>query len=203
MQITLCSGLDSSRFSESEMRCASYDIANDSWTISGNVVVPINHVAYCTEGAELRMISGRQGFNTASLPAEGTCQTLDMDTRQAGTCLNLPYPAGGTGKCINSQGGFWIFGGELNQEQFDTYGDMVAGDENPNNRGGVLGAVSFFDRSTGAWTRHADMTIEKHGILPVEYQGFVYIAGGGIDSGGSSSATMIRANMALLEQCRI
>ena len=203
VQITLCTGLDSSRFSDSGMQCGTYNVASNSWTVSGSVLLPINHLAYCTDGSELRMISGRQGFNAATLPAEGTCQTFDMETRQAQPCADLPYPAGGTGKCINAQGGFWVFGGELNGDQFSVYGDMVGGDANPSANGGVLSAVSFFDRSSGTWTQHAEMSIAKHGILPVKHDGYVYIAGGGVDSGGSGSSSMIRANLALLQQCAV
>ena len=203
VQITLCSGLDDGfrGAAMSQMECATYNIASDSWTIDGSVLVPINHLAYCTDGDELRMISGRQGFNSAGQAAEGTCQAFDMDTRQASSCPDLPYPAGGTGKCVNARGGFWVFGGELNRNQFNNFGLAVGGEEDPDMVGGVLSAVAFFDRSTGAWTRHAGMSIAKHGIMPVEHDGYVYVAGGGVDAGFSVSNTAIRANLAVLEQC--
>ena len=43
----------------------------------------------------------------------------------------------------------------------------------------------------------------KHGIQPVEYNGFAYVCGGGVDAGRSSSTTCYRAHLETLRQCGV
>lgn len=204
VQFTMCTGYinQSSRGKEvTGDRCATYNIATNTWTEAGTVAVAINHPGYCTNGDELRIIAGRKGKNSAAQTAFGTCQTYDLATQQTGSCTDLPYPTGGTGACVSATGGFWIFGGELNAAQFGAFGAELDGTKDSGSNQGVLPVASFYDSAAGTWSRKANMPIAKKGFQPAVHDGYVYIAGGGIKSGGSGSATAHRAKLTDLLQC--
>jgi hypothetical protein len=189
VQIFHCGGIDGSTTTGA---CATYDIQQNTWTTGGSLMTGINHAGYCTSGSDLVMVGGRGGGNTVGT-AMDTCQKINMLNGQTSTCPNLPYPVGGAGSCINSTGGIWVFGGELNSEQFAVFGSTVGGN------GGALSAASFHDGNT--WSFKKRMPIAKHGILPVEHGGFVYIVGGGTKAAFSKSSSAYRANLTILEGC--
>jgi hypothetical protein len=152
----------------------------------------INHAGYCSSGSDLVMVGGRGGGNTVGT-AMDTCQKINMLNGQTSTCPKLPYAVGGAGSCINSAGGMWLFGGELNSEQFAVFGSTVGG------KGGALSAASFYDGKT--WSFKKRMPIAKHGVLPVVYGGYVYIVGGGTKAAFSMSSSAHRAKLSTLKGC--
>lgn len=193
-QFHLCGGIDGK---VTKKRCASYDAKRNKWTVRGSSKIGVNHAAYCQAGDRLYMIAGRGGGNVVG-PAKSLCQTYNIKTKRTGTCRGLPYPTGGVGNCVNSSGGLWVFGGELNDKQFAGYGRRVGGKKG--GAGGTLSAVSF--ASKGKWLARKRMPVAKHGIFPVVWGGHVYVAGGGVKAANSSSKTMHRARLSTLKRCK-
>ena len=194
VQFHLCGGIDGKT---TKKRCASYDPKRNKWKVRGSASVGVNHAAYCQAGNKLYMIAGRGGGNTVGA-AKSVCQTYDVKSGRTGKCRSLPYPTGGVGNCINSSGGLWVFGGELNHKQFAVYGSKVGGKKG--GAGGTLSTVSY--ASKGKWLKRKRMPVAKHGIFPVVWGGYVYVAGGGVKAANSASKTMHRARMSVLKRCK-
>ena len=55
------------------------------------------------------------------------------------------------------------------------------------NANGVYDRVDVYDVLTNTWRREAAMPNPRHGIFPVLFQGYVFLAGGGTHSANSQS----------------
>lgn len=86
----------------------------------------------------------------------------------------LPVGRGGTGKAVYWGGEFFVFGGET----LDGPGAVA---------GNVYDRVDVFDPITRSWRLEAAMPIPRHGIAPVQFEGWIYLAGGGVNAGNSQS----------------
>jgi hypothetical protein len=193
MQIFHCGGIDGVNTTGT---CATYDIKHNYWTLGGSLETAVNHSGYCTSGIDLVMIGGRGGKNIVDT-AMDTCQKINMSSGMTSTCTKLLHPVAGSGKCISLAGGIWVFGGELNKSQFAEFGPKVGG--NKGGDGGALSAASFYDGMS--WSSKKRMPEAKHGIMPVEHEGYVYTVGGGTVAGYSVSWSAYRANLNILQGC--
>ena len=189
----LCGGIDGKR---THRKCATYNIHVGKWSEKGTLEYGINHAGYCNSGDKMYMIGGRGGGNVVGR-ALSACQYVNLKTKKSHRCKGLPYATGGVGKCVAASGGLWMFGGELNHEQFRQYGESVGGKEG--GAGGVLKAVWYYNGSK--WSPKPGLKVGKHGILPVAHQGYVYIAGGGTEAGASKSKSLHRAKLTTLKKC--
>jgi len=161
--------------------CAVYDPATNAWT--GLATMPDggrNHAAAGTDGTRFFVFGGRRGGN---FPTNGYDSVMVYETvgntwtwsgAQGSTLAPLPEARGGMGKAVYSRGEFYVFGGE-------TLDDPDA------NANGVYGRVDVYDPLANTWRSEAAMPNPRHGVFPVLFQGYLFLAGGGTHSANSQS----------------
>lgn len=157
-----------------------YDVASDQWSTIATLPREINHAASATDGTKFYIFTGRDGgnqesngFNTVQIydPATNTWESSD----DLGSPLApVPEARGGMGRAVYLNGEFYVIGGETK--------DSPAADAN-----NVYDRVDIYNPATNTWRIGTPMPTARHGIYPVEHAGVIYIAGGGIKAGISSS----------------
>jgi N-acetylneuraminic acid mutarotase len=161
---------------------AMYDPPSNTWTILSSMPQGRNHAASATDGALLYVFGGRvgpnavaNGFDTVEIydPSSDTWRSSDSDA----TIPPLPQARGGMGKAVYDNGEFYVLGGE-------TLNGSGATPANVYNR------VDIYDPVANWWRLGPVMPTGRHGIFPLLADGRIYVAGGGVQAGGSSSATL-------------
>jgi N-acetylneuraminic acid mutarotase len=162
---------------------AAYDPALNAWTILAPIPVGMNHTASATDGAKLYLFGGRaignapdNGYNTVQIydPASNSWVS-SSDT--GSTLAPLPQARGGMGKAIFYNGDFYIMGGET-----------VNGSGATANH--VYNRVDIYNVASNNWRLGTPMPTARHGIYPALRGNRVYVAGGGVVSGVSYSASL-------------
>ena len=155
-----------------------YDPVLDEWDQGGSLnLAPmptkVNHAAAASDGSRLWVFGGRQGGNWPQAGLD-TVQCYDplTDTWDSSDLVQsplapMPLPRGGTGRAVFYKGEFYVFGGEDASVAF--------------------GEVQAYRPSTGTWRVEADMPTPRHGVFPALFQGRMYLVGGGVVAGFSSS----------------
>jgi len=162
--------------------CASYDPLTDSWTTLAPMPDGgLNHTAAATDGEKLWVFGGRRAGN---FPTNGhdsvmvydpVANTWEWSGDGVSALAPLPEARGGMGKAVRWGGEFYVFGGETLDDP----------DADPN---GVYPRVDVYDPATNSWRREIDMPVARHGIFPVLYQGWMFLAGGGTLAANSQSS---------------
>ncbi|HIK59973.1 MAG TPA: choice-of-anchor D domain-containing protein [Planctomycetes bacterium] len=154
-----------------------YDPVSNSWDAGGvslpPMPVPVNHAASQTDGSALWVFGGRGGGNSPQ-PGYDVVQRFDPAT-QTWTTSNdpgsplapMPMGRGGTGRAVFQRGEFLVLGGESSSAVFDD--------------------VQAYDPIGDTWRLEAPMPTARHGIYPVLYKSRLFVAGGGVMAGSSSS----------------
>jgi N-acetylneuraminic acid mutarotase len=162
--------------------CAVYDPVLNTWT----ALAPMpdggrNHAAAATDGTKLYVFGGRKGgnfvangYDSVMIYTPGSPGSWTWSGAGGSTLAKLPEARGGMGKAIYHRGEFYVFGGE-------TLNDPDAG---PN---GVYDRVDVYDPVANTWRAEAKMINPRHGLFPVLFQGHIFLAGGGTQSGFSQS----------------
>ena len=142
-----------------------YDPAapTDPWTSLPDMPRARDHFHAAVVGGRMYAIGGRQGdrltpfgFNDAYRFATGTWTT---------GLAELPTPRGGYASAV-VQGRILIIGGE--------------------GAGLAYPTVEAYDPASDTWMRLADMPTARHGIQAVRWHGRVFVADGGVMSGGGA-----------------
>lgn len=161
--------------------CARYDPLTNTWTtLAAMPDGGRNHAAAGTDGQKLWVFGGRRagnfptnGYDSVMVYDPGS-NTWDWSGAIGATLAPLPEARGGMGKAVRWGSEFYVFGGE-------TLDDPDA-DAN-----GVYPRVDVYSPATNTWRRELDMPVARHGIFPVLYQGWMFLAGGGTVSANSQS----------------
>lgn len=166
-------------------RSAVYDPALQSWKEIAQMPQGRNHAAAATDGSRLFVAGGRgagsgdgnsvaNGFNTLQVynPATNTWQSSS-----AGQLAALPQARGGMGKGVFYKGEMYVMGGE-------TLDGAGATSRKVYNR------VDIYNPATNTWRTGTTMPVAKHGIFPLLTGNRITVAGGGVQAGFSSSATV-------------
>jgi N-acetylneuraminic acid mutarotase len=161
--------------------CAVYDPATNVWTaLAAMPDDGRNHAAAATDGTKLYAFGGRRGGNFVT-NGHDSVMVYDPGTNAwawSGDGVSglapLPEARGGMGKAVWLRGEFYVFGGETLDDP----------DANPS---GVYDRVDVYDPLANAWRSEARMPNPRHGVFPVLYQGHVFLAGGGTQSGNAQS----------------
>jgi N-acetylneuraminic acid mutarotase len=162
---------------------AIYDPATNTWASAAAMPAGRNHAAAATDGTKFYVFGGRtggnvvsNGFNTVQVydPATNTWQSSDA---AGSTIAPLPVARGGMGTAVYRNGEFFVIGGE-------TLNGTGATATNTYNR------VDVYNPLTNTWRLGAAMPTARHGIYPALYNGQIYVAGGGTQSGSSASAIL-------------
>ena len=168
-------------------RTARFDPATGVWTELAPMPQGRNHAASATDGTRLFVAGGRGvGSGEGNTVANGfdTLQVYDpalnswRSSANAGSGLApLPQARGGMGKAV-------FYGGEM----------FVIGGETLNGAGATSGhvyqRVDIYNPATGVWRAGTPMPTGRHGIFPLLVGNRITVAGGGVQAGGSSSATV-------------
>lgn len=184
--------------------CAIYDIAADTWNLTGPRIVKNNHATYCTLSDALVIFAGRAGRGAAQSSLR-TAQRYDFASETWTSLKDTPTPRGGMGNCVVATTGgverAYMFGGEWNAADYNTYGygfDVRAS--------GAKRMLSSSLRWTpgadgGTYDYMAPMYVGRHGISPVIVNGEVWIVAGGPRADQSASMLTVHASLADLERC--
>ncbi|MBA3570269.1 MAG: hypothetical protein H0W28_13260, partial [Pyrinomonadaceae bacterium] len=160
---------------------AVYDAATDTWKALAQMPAGRNHAAGGSDGKKLFVFGGRTGGNTVSTGADSV-QVYDPATNtwawngQAGSTIPaLPQRRGGMGKAVFFQGEFYVMGGETTSSGTG----QVSGN--------VYNRVDVYNPVSKTWRLETAMPTARHGIFPVAANGKIWVAGGGVQAGHSSS----------------
>ena len=154
---------------------AAYDPVLDQWDASlPPMPTGVNHAASATDGRYLFVFGGRQGGNWPQPGFDNvqrfdplTLQWLDSDQPLSGLSP-MPLPRGGTGRAVFHSGRFWVLGGETSG-------------------GAVFEDVQTYDPVEDRWALDAPLPTPRHGIDPVRDGDRIWVIGGGVVAGFSSS----------------
>ena len=145
-----------------------YDITNNAWTEKAAMPSGRNHAAGIGYNDKFYLFGGRQGDN---VPDNGFDDSFvyDASTDSWSSVGTMQSGTGGNGQAVEVNGKLLVMGGE----------DIDS----------TLGFVHCYDPSTDTWEYLIDMITPRHGIAPVAIGNSVYVVGGGVDEGFSSSET--------------
>lgn len=170
--------------SSTTTQAARYSPATDTWEDIAPMPQGRNHAAAESDGEKMFVFGGRgpgsgdgnvvaNGFNTVQIydPVDDSWESsLDPGS----TIDPLPQARGGMGTAVFADGEFWVIGGEtLN-------GPGATADH-------VYDRVDVYDPAADSWRAGPAMPTARHGIFPVIEGARLHVAGGGVESGGSSS----------------
>jgi N-acetylneuraminic acid mutarotase len=161
---------------------ARYDPATDTWTSLAAMPQGRNHTAAATDGSKFYIFGGRDGPNAVA-NGFNTVQIYDpvtntwTSTESGSSVAPLPQARGGMGKAVYYNGEFYIMGGETLD------GPGATADH-------VYNRVDIYNPATNTWRLGPPMPRARHGIFPLYYAGRIYVAGGGVHSGGSQSMVL-------------
>jgi len=170
--------------SSTTTQAARYNPATDTWQAIAPMPQGRNHAAAESDGTRMFVFGGRgPGSGDGNFPANGfdTVQIYDPATNSWESSLDpgsdlepLPQARGGMGTAVFANGEFWVMGGEtLN-------GPGATADH-------VYDRVDVYDPTTNSWRAGPPMPTARHGIFPVLDGTRIHLAGGGVQSGHSSS----------------
>lgn len=154
-----------------------YDPTQDLWNPAGPLPpmpTPVNHAASATDGTYLWVFGGRGGGNWPQ-PGFDNVQRFDpatgiwIDSAQPAAALNpMPMGRGGTGGAVWHGERFFVIGGESS-------GGLVFDD------------VQVYTPATDRWNLDSPLPTARHGIDPVLVGNRIWVLGGGVIAGFSSS----------------
>jgi hypothetical protein len=162
---------------------ARYDPVSNTWVMLAPMPVGRNHTASGTDGQKLYVFGGRDGGNAVANGFD-TVQIYDpasntwvSSTDPGSTLAPLPQARGGMGTAVYYNGEFYVMGGE-------TLNGAGATANHVYNR------VDIYNVASNSWRLGAAMPTARHGIYPVLSGNRIYVGGGGIQSGVSSSTVL-------------
>lgn len=162
-----------------------YDPLLDTYTPLADMPLPRNHAAAGTDGTRLWVFGGRgPGSGDSNVVANGFAQVQVYDPLTnswessddiGSSLLPLPIGRGGTGKAVYKDGEFYVFGGETVSGP-----GAVAGN--------VYDRTDVYDPAADSWRTDAPMALPRHGSFPVLYESRIFLPGGGVVAGASTSS---------------
>ncbi|GGM12855.1 Kelch repeat-containing protein [Nakamurella endophytica] len=168
-------------------RVARFDPVARTWTSLPPMPQGRNHAAGGTDGTRFWVAGGRgAGSGDGNTVANGfdTLQVYDPATNSwrssatAGSGLApLPQARGGICTAVFVRGELYVLGGE------------TATGAGATSRG-VYQRVDVYNPATNAWRAGTPMPTARHGIYPVVVGNRITVAGGGVQSGFSSSSVV-------------
>ena len=185
-EIYLCGGVATNEHTIPDL--AKYDPVADTWTTLTPMLQPRNHAASATDGQKLYIFGGRgpgsgdsntlaNGFDTVQIYDPAT-DTWVSSEDPGSTLAPLPQARGGMGKAVYFGGEFYVMGGETED------GEGATPDR-------VYSRVDIYDPVADTWRQGAPMPTPRHGIFPLLHEGRIYVAGGGVTAGVSSSTASV------------
>lgn len=161
-----------------------FDPAAGTWRALAPMPQPRNHAAAATDGERFYVFGGRgPGSGETNVVANGYAdvQVYDPATDRwaasgegPGSPLPLPQARGGMGKAVYFGGEFYVIGGET------LTGPGATAD-------GVYARVDIYDPVRNQWREGPTLAVPRHGIFPLAYGPGIWVAGGGVVAGGSTS----------------
>ena len=162
---------------------AQYDPVANSWALRAPMPHARNHTAAATDGCLFYVFGGRAGGNSVANGSD-TVQIYDPgkdaweSSASPGSFLApLPQARGGMGKAVFFAGRFYVMGGE-------TASGLGATPQRVYNR------VDIYHPASNTWRQGTPMLTARHGIYPALDGLRIYVAGGGVAAGASSSALL-------------
>ena len=148
---------------------AVYDPALDQWTVLPDLPSQRNHIAGGLMGGKIYVVGGRLagGFRSE---ATAVVEVFDPATNTWAAAAPLPRPRSGVNGVV-AFGCLHVWGGE---GAFGMFPDH-----------------DVYDPRSDTWTHLANMPIPIHGVTGAAFSGgLIYMAGGGLRTGGSSGSTL-------------
>lgn len=166
-------------------RAAVYDPATNAWKEIAPMPQGRNHAAATTDGSRLFVAGGRgAGSGDGNTVANGydTLQIYNPATNSWQSSVGsplapLPQARGGMGKAVYYRGEMYVMGGETQDGAGATSRRVYT-------------RVDIYNPATNTWRAGTPMLVGKHGIFPLLMGNRITVAGGGVQAGFSSSATV-------------
>ncbi len=165
---------------------AKYDPATNAWTMLASMKQGRNSAPGGTDGSRFFIFGGRtggdepgNGFDTVQVYDPATNSWISsLDASGPGALLaELPQARGGIVTAPFYNGEFYVIGGETKDGTGAT----------ANN---VYDRVDIYNPSTNNWRQGPSMLTARHGMSPVLAGNRIFIAGGGVVAGKSSSSLL-------------
>lgn len=163
------------------------DLATGEWHAIAPMPRARNHTAAATDGHRLFVFGGRgPGSGDSNVVANGydDVQIYDPATDSwtasgegVDAPLPLPQARGGMGKAVYLNGEFYVFGGET----------LDGPGATPRN---VYPRVDIYDPVANRWREGPPLPTARHGIFPAAWGPWIWVAGGGVQAGGSASTVV-------------
>jgi N-acetylneuraminic acid mutarotase len=162
---------------------ARYNPLSNTWTNLAPMPLGRNHTASATDSVRFFIFGGRGGGNAVANGSD-TVQIYDpadnswISSSNPGSAIApLPQSRGGMGKAVFFNGEFYVMGGETSS------GPGATAQR-------VYNRVDIYNPAANTWRAGTPMLTARHGIYPVLNGIRVYVAGGGVVAGASSSALL-------------
>jgi N-acetylneuraminic acid mutarotase len=145
----------------------------NSWSSIAPMPIGRNHAAAGTDGQKLFIFGGRDGGNTVSNGFndvqiyDPVGNTWQWSGANGSNIPPLPQPRGGMGNAPFYGGEFYVMGGETTSSVYDR--------------------VDVYNPTSRSWRLETAMPTALHGISPVATDGRIFVAGGGVQPGQSTS----------------
>jgi N-acetylneuraminic acid mutarotase len=162
---------------------AVYNPATNTWSSIASMPAGRNHAAAGTDGTQFFVFGGRTGGNTVSNGFNDvqiynpSTDSWQWSGQSGSTIPPLPQARGGMGKAAFYCNEFYVMGGETTASGTG----QVAGN--------VYNRVDVYNPTSQTWRLEAAMPTALHGISPVVADGKIFVAGGGVQAGQSTSTT--------------
>jgi N-acetylneuraminic acid mutarotase len=159
---------------------AQYNPVLNTWLPLAPMPQGRNHAAAATDGGRFWVFGGRGGGNTLANGSDSvqvynpTNNTWLSSTIPGSLLAPLPQMRGGMGKAVFFNGEFFVLGGETSTGAGATAQR-------------VYNRVDIYRPVSNSWRLGAPMLTARHGIYPVLDGQRVYVVGGGVAAGASSS----------------
>jgi hypothetical protein len=182
--IIICGGLQTAT-------CGTFSIPAGTFSMAmPNMPLGVNHAGFGSTSSHLYVFGGRTGGNVPAI-GESLVQRFSLTSNTWATSSQagvtnlpaLPQARGGQGASVYANGELYVIGGETTAS--------------PGPANGVYSRVDIFNPATGTWRRGPDLPQGMHGIYPVldPVSNTIYIAGGGVRVGASSSKLLLKLNL--------
>lgn len=161
-----------------------YNPKTNVWSSIASMPLGRNHTAAATDGQKMYVFGGRgPGSGDSNTVAIGfdDVQIYDPATNSwQCSCTNatippLPQKRGGMGKAVYHHGAFYVIGGETTSSGTG----QVSGN--------VYNRVDVYNPVAKTWRTESVIPTGRHGIFPIGYDNRIFVVGGGIQAGSSTS----------------
>ncbi|PNH11141.1 Circumsporozoite protein [Tetrabaena socialis] len=188
--IIYCTGVDRGELRRGPVipNCARYNVDTNTWYSDvPNIPYAVHHAAGGSDQKRCYFFGGRTSSGNHVFGGVGYTQIYDpvwSTSNDLGGPPPMQVPRGGMGGAPFLGGKLWLIGGEAQCPRKASC-EKISEGRTPD---GVYNRIDLYDPVKEVWDETLyKIPIPHHGTFPVEFDGTIHIAGGGIRTGRSES----------------